>query len=58
MVGTSRLIFPILIKQQGINHKNYLAGRKIKITNPATGKSIIVRPSDVGPGVPKNCRYL
>lgn len=36
-----------------ITWKNYLMGRKLKITNPQTGKSIVVRPADVGPGVPK-----
>ena len=33
--------------------KNYLRNRKLKVTNPANGKSVIVRPADVGPGVPK-----
>jgi hypothetical protein len=33
--------------------KKYLVGRKLKVTNPANGKSIVVRPADWGPGVPK-----
>lgn len=36
-----------------ITYKSYLMGRRLKITNPKTGKSIVVRPADVGPGVPK-----
>lgn len=30
--------------------KGYLPGRKLKVTNPSTGKSVIVRPADWGPG--------
>ena len=30
--------------------KDYLKGRKLKVTNPANGKSVVVRPADWGPG--------
>lgn len=36
-----------------IAHKKFLATRRIKITNPANGKAIIVRCADVGPGIQK-----
>jgi hypothetical protein len=36
-----------------INYKKYLAGRRLKVTNVANGRAVIVRPADVGPGIEK-----
>lgn len=36
-----------------IEYKKYLTDRRLKVTNPKTGKSVVVRPADWGPGVPK-----
>lgn len=30
--------------------KGYLPNRRLKVTNPSTGKSVVVRPADWGPG--------
>lgn len=32
--------------------KKYLVGRRLKVTNPVTNKSVIVRPADWGPAAP------
>ena len=36
-----------------ISFKQYLAGRRLKVTNVANGRAVIVRPADVGPGISK-----
>lgn len=36
-----------------IAYKKYLEDRRLKVTSKRNGKSVVVRPADVGPGVPK-----
>ncbi len=36
-----------------IAYKQYLAGRRLRIVHKTNGRAVVVRPADVGPGIPK-----